>query len=91
MSLCPKSEIMKAAVQDPYLDYLVITGGESFSLAASYYRTVGAILLAIGLVLLLGSVAMLCCCCCLIRRVSRLNNGQPLGWASTTIYNTAQA
>ena len=78
-------------LQDPYLEYLALTGGNSFPLPASYYRTVGAILLAIGLALLLGMLSLLCCCCCLIRHAVRLNNGQPSGWATSTIYNTAQA
>ena len=77
-------------LQDPYLKYLMLTGGGGFGIPVAYTRVTGIIMLVIGCVLTVSVAATCCCCCLLVRRANKHNNGQPQGYMQNLLYSASQ-
>jgi hypothetical protein len=77
-------------MQDPYLDYLALTGGSGFGSTGAAARVAGIVMLVIGGAIVAG-VALLCCCCAaLVRRARRHTHGLPLGYWQGLLYEASQ-
>lgn len=77
-------------MQDPYLEYLMLTGGGGFGIPAVYSRISGIIMLVIGCVITVCIAAACCCCCALVRRANKYNNGQPQGYMQNLLHAASQ-